>query len=185
MDGCVLLTSTPSCVVSPRGDPSGCALGIARPGETTHSGVDVNNTHPSMINPLSISLQTFGHAMTAQLSCHVQNFIVITSLQLGWGQNEFSIEFELWWKNISWNGPQDYINFSCFMFQNIQIHCSLAITQAISAKCQISSLASGFPSQKATNAKYISMSWHCNEQWVLFALSFWYSALRGIPLWNY
>ena len=53
MDGCVLLTSTPSCVVSPRGDPSGCALGIARRGETTHSGVDVNNTHPSMINPLS------------------------------------------------------------------------------------------------------------------------------------
>ena len=52
MDGCVLLTSTPSCVVSPRGDPSGCALGIARRGETTHSGVDVNNTHPSMINPL-------------------------------------------------------------------------------------------------------------------------------------
>ena len=54
MDGCVLLTSTPECVVSPRGDPSGCALGIARRGETTHSGVDVNNTHPSMINPLSI-----------------------------------------------------------------------------------------------------------------------------------
>ena len=53
MDGCVLLTSTPSCVVSPRGDPSGCALGIARQGETTHSGVDVNNTHPSMINPLN------------------------------------------------------------------------------------------------------------------------------------
>ena len=42
MDGCVLLTSTPSCVVSPRG-------------ETTHSGVDVNNTHPSMINPLNIN----------------------------------------------------------------------------------------------------------------------------------
>ena len=40
MDGCVLLTSTPECVVSPRG-------------ETTHSGVDVNNTHPSMINPLT------------------------------------------------------------------------------------------------------------------------------------
>ena len=40
MDGCVLLTSTPSCVVSPRG-------------ETTHSGVDVNNTHPSMIDPLN------------------------------------------------------------------------------------------------------------------------------------
>ena len=47
MDGFVLLTSTPSCVVL------GCALGIARRGETTHTGVDVNNTHPSMINPLN------------------------------------------------------------------------------------------------------------------------------------
>ena len=33
--------------------PTCCALGIARRGETTHSGVDVNNTHPSMINPLN------------------------------------------------------------------------------------------------------------------------------------
>ena len=39
MDGCVLLFTRR-------------ALGIARRGETTHSGVDVNNTHPSMINPL-------------------------------------------------------------------------------------------------------------------------------------
>ena len=31
----------------------GCALGITRRGETTHSGVDVNNTHRSMINPLN------------------------------------------------------------------------------------------------------------------------------------
>ena len=41
MDWCVLLTSTPSYVVSPRG-------------ETTHSGVDVNNTHQTMITPLII-----------------------------------------------------------------------------------------------------------------------------------
>ena len=53
MDRCVLLTSTPLCVVSPRGDHSGCTLVIARCGETTHSGVDVNNTHLFMINPLS------------------------------------------------------------------------------------------------------------------------------------
>ena len=65
MDGCVLLTSTPSCVVSPRGDPSGCALGIARRGETTHSGVDVNNTHPSMINPLTIPRPLFSGRRTA------------------------------------------------------------------------------------------------------------------------
>ena len=38
MDRCVLLTSTPECVVSPRG-------------ETTHQGVDVNNPHLSMVNP--------------------------------------------------------------------------------------------------------------------------------------
>ena len=52
MDKCVLLISTPSCVVSPRGDHSGCAHVITRRGETTHSGVDVNNTHLSMINSL-------------------------------------------------------------------------------------------------------------------------------------
>ena len=66
MDRCVLMTSTPECVVSPRraitraqpecvvsppGDHEGCALVIAWRGETTHSGVDVNNTHLSMINP--------------------------------------------------------------------------------------------------------------------------------------
>ena len=38
MDRCVLLTSTPECAVSPRG-------------ETTHEGVDVNNAHLSMFNP--------------------------------------------------------------------------------------------------------------------------------------
>ena len=32
---------------------SGCALVIARRGETTHWGVDVNNAHLSMINPLN------------------------------------------------------------------------------------------------------------------------------------
>ena len=67
MDGCVLLTSTPSCVVSPRGDPPGCALGIARRGETTHSGVDVNNTHPSMINPLNYTYYKVWYEITYPL----------------------------------------------------------------------------------------------------------------------
>ena len=35
----------------------------------------------------------------------MQNFIAITSLQLGWDKNEFFIGFELWWKNRSRNGP--------------------------------------------------------------------------------
>ena len=45
------------------------------------------------------------HATTAQLSWHLQNFIAITSLHLGWKQKELSVKFELWWKNRSWNEP--------------------------------------------------------------------------------
>ena len=45
------------------------------------------------------SQQIFAHATTAQLSCHVQNFVVITVLESRWEWNEISIEFELRWKN--------------------------------------------------------------------------------------
>ena len=48
MDGCVLLTSTPECVVSPRG-------------ETTHEGVDVNNTHPSAARQHTRELMSTTH----------------------------------------------------------------------------------------------------------------------------
>ena len=54
---------------------------------------------------LIISQQNLAHATTAQLSCHVPNFVAITLLVLGWEQNEISITFELWWKNCYWNGP--------------------------------------------------------------------------------
>ena len=40
----------------------------------------------------------FAHATTAQLSSYLQAFVTITSLQLGWEQNELSIQFELRWK---------------------------------------------------------------------------------------
>ena len=42
----VLLTSTPSCVVSPRGESA------------SHEGVDVNNTHPTKIDPDYNMIQT-------------------------------------------------------------------------------------------------------------------------------
>ena len=45
------------------------------------------------------STQIFAHATTAQLSCHVQNFVAITVLESRWDWNEISIEFELRWKN--------------------------------------------------------------------------------------
>ena len=55
------------------------------------------------------SLQNFAHAMTTHMLYHVQNFIAITSVQLGWEQNYISMEFELLWKWNLWNGPVSII----------------------------------------------------------------------------
>ena len=56
--------------------------------------------HLAVILLLAIrSQQIFAHATTAQLSCHVQNFVAITVLEFRWQLNEISIEFELRWKN--------------------------------------------------------------------------------------
>ena len=46
------------------------------------------------------SQQIFAHATTAQLSCHVQNFVAITVSESRWEWHEISIEFELRWKNL-------------------------------------------------------------------------------------
>ena len=51
MDRCVLLTSTPECVVSPRRAISRGQPEWSPRGETTHEEVDVNNTHLSMTYP--------------------------------------------------------------------------------------------------------------------------------------
>ena len=51
MDRCVLLTSTPECVVSPRRSITRAQPEWSPRGETIHEGVDINNTHLSMINP--------------------------------------------------------------------------------------------------------------------------------------
>ena len=40
----------------------------------------------------TLSLQYFAHAMTAWLSWHVQNFVVITSFEFGWEETEISIK---------------------------------------------------------------------------------------------
>ena len=45
------------------------------------------------------SQQIFAHATTAQLSCHVQNFVAITVLESRGEWNEISIEYELRWKH--------------------------------------------------------------------------------------
>ena len=42
--------------------------------------IAINATPPYGI----ISLHNIAHGTTAQLSCHVQNFVEITSLHIGW-----------------------------------------------------------------------------------------------------
>ena len=49
------------------------------------------------------SQQFFAHATTAQLSCHVQNFVAITLLDWKWEWNKISLKFD--GKTISETGP--------------------------------------------------------------------------------
>ena len=54
--------------------------GITRRGETTHSGVDANNTHPSMINPLN-KLRVYGmHSQLHQFETMGCNYSFILEL---------------------------------------------------------------------------------------------------------
>ena len=49
----------------------------------------------AVISLLAIrSQQLFAHATTAELSCHVQNYVAIIVLESRWEWNEVSIEFE-------------------------------------------------------------------------------------------
>ena len=51
------------------------------------------------------SLWHFAHGMAAVLSWHVQTFVVTWYTMMELQLNQFSINFELQWKNNSWNGP--------------------------------------------------------------------------------
>ena len=51
-------------------------------------------------------LLNFAHGMTAVLSWQMQNFVGIWYPTMELHSTQFSIIFELWWKNCSWNGPQ-------------------------------------------------------------------------------
>ena len=51
------------------------------------------------------SQQIFAHATTAQLSCHVQNFVAITILESRWEWNEIFINLNCDGKTVSETGP--------------------------------------------------------------------------------
>ena len=69
-------------------------------------------------------LQIFVHARAVHLSCHVQNFAVITWSQFGWEQKEISKEYEMRWKICQQNGSQvtsiKASIFHCVTFVNIE-----------------------------------------------------------------
>ena len=76
------------------------------------------------------SQQISAHATTAQLSCHVQNFVAITVSEPRWEWNEISIEFELRWKNRYWNGPQNIIGHRVDYIVSLELyewHCTILI----------------------------------------------------------
>ena len=54
---------------------------------------------------LNWSLQNFAYATIAVLSWHVQFFVTIRCHTMDLHQDQISMEFELRWKNRSWNGP--------------------------------------------------------------------------------
>ena len=66
-----------------------------------------------------VSLHNFAHVMTAQLSWHVQRFVVINTLQFGLKQNDISVKFELRVKSTYWNGPY-LVLWSDFLYVVIQ-----------------------------------------------------------------
>ena len=51
----------------------------------------------------------------------MQNFVAISLLQFGRGQNEIVIQFELWWENRLWNWHQFWSSMACLHdFPNTQ-----------------------------------------------------------------
>ena len=59
----------------------------------------------------TVSLHYFTHATTVQLSCYMQNFMVITFIKrkIRQERHEICIELALTLMNFSWNGPQSYV----------------------------------------------------------------------------
>ena len=115
---CVVDIKSPSWVVSRRGDHSGCGLVIAWRGETTHSGVDINNTHLSLINPLNFPRQVLAlrycRCLRRCVSLCVSlcvDYLLVRAIT----QNPFKLRSSnldqmcktIWWRSLSFCGAID------------------------------------------------------------------------------
>ena len=87
----------------------GCALVIARRGETTHSGVDVNNTHLSMINPLNHRIYIVIYPSTCCVYVTWDQSYMDDILQATFSVASSlmkTFEFQVkWYRNKIWFGP--------------------------------------------------------------------------------
>ena len=81
-----------------------------------------------------ISLQNFAHATAAPLSCHVQHFIAITLLQLGWEQNEISINLNYDGKIVCeigpcWKKKHSVLTCACVVWDRLKTRQAFASTR--------------------------------------------------------
>ena len=63
-----------------------------------------NNSIATILYPI-ISQQIFAHTTTAQLSWHVQKFVVISMVEFGWDQLKFLSNLSYRWQIVSGMGP--------------------------------------------------------------------------------
>ena len=152
MDGCVLLTSTPSCVVSPRG-------------ETTHSGVDVNNTHRPMINPLSntplakvIAWLNFGGILLETSFWPRKNLLCWPYLRNA-----------LQWHHNGCDGVSNHQPHDCLLNRSFRHTLKKTSKLRVTGLCAWNSLVTGeFPAQMASNVQNVFIWWrhHGLTRWM-------------------
>ena len=72
---------------------------------------NLTRAHFTINFPIVIKIwRKFGFSVKPlQLSGHVQNFVAISLIQLGFEQRVISIKFELQWENCRWNYPHFHL----------------------------------------------------------------------------
>ena len=131
------------------------------------------------------SRQTFAHATTAQLSCHVQNFVVITVWESRCEWNKIDIECKSRLKKRWWNEALVLIAFAlCFLaalslcsFTGLVGHYTASCWRhrmetilALLVPCEGNPpVTGGFPPQRASIAAfdffYVNLYKRLNTQW--------------------
>ena len=129
------------------------ALGISmRPGARFTNdflpAIQIRWKLPLAVIPLLAirSQQIFAHATTAQLSCHVQNFVAITVLESRWVKRNFHRIWIAMEKPLVKRGPDQNIMTWVMKFLGIALQNTITVCWAIS-------------NQKLSRVDLLSVSW--------------------------